>query len=238
MNLVMAIKQKVTLFTGGFDRKNLGLSAILSAGLWALMASSFSLAEAETITAGDIAAGKAKSAVCAACHGADGNSGVASFPKLAGQSERYIAKQLKDMKTSARNVPEMTAFVVNLNEQDMRDLGAFYASQTGTVEGANAETFELGEKLYRAGNMDTGVPSCAACHGANGNGIASAGFPKLSGQHAAYTEAQLKAFRAAGRDDSTGKRRDNDAAKMMRSIAAKMSDKEITALADYISGLH
>jgi cytochrome c553 len=184
---------------------------------------------------GDIEAGKAKSATCAGCHGTDGNSGVPAFPKLAGQGEKYLVKQLQDSKSGARLIPEMVAFVQNLSDEDMRDIAAYYASQTSTIEGVDPELKPLGEKVFRAGNADSGLPSCMGCHGPAGAGIASAGFPKLSGQHAEYTANQLKAYRASGRDDSTGKRRENA---MMSSIAAKMSDKEIQAVASYLSGLH
>ncbi|MEZ5506901.1 MAG: c-type cytochrome [Gammaproteobacteria bacterium] len=187
---------------------------------------------------GDAAAGQAKSAVCGACHGADGNSMVPNFPKLAGQGEAYLLKQLQDIKSGAREVPEMMAITPGLSDQDMADLAAFYASQKPTGGAADPALVELGQQVYRGGNATTGVPACASCHGATGRGMPEAGFPALAGQHAAYIETQLKAFRAAGREDAEGKRRTNDGdTKMMRATAARLSDKEIKALASYINGL-
>ncbi len=189
--------------------------------------------------AGDAEAGKNKSAVCAACHGADGNSAVPNFPKLAGQGAAYTVKQLKDIKSGARPVPEMAGIVPGLSEQDMEDLAAYYAEQTSTIGAADPELVERGQQLYRAGDIENGVTACAGCHGAKGKGMPEAVFPALSGQHTAYLEAQLKAFRAAGREDHEGKRRTNDGeAKMMRATAARLSDDDIQALASYINGLH
>lgn len=189
--------------------------------------------------AGDPEAGKAKTAVCAACHGADGNSMVPNFPKLAGQSAKYTVKQLKDMKEGKRNVPEMAAFLPGLSDQDMEDIAAYYASQSTKVGKADPALVELGQKVYRAGNAESGVTACAACHGARGKGMPAAGYPALSGQHAGYIESQLKAFRAAGRGDEAGPYRDNDGeSMMMRATAARLSDSEIKALSSYINGLY
>ncbi|MDX1692425.1 MAG: c-type cytochrome [Ketobacteraceae bacterium] len=189
--------------------------------------------------AGDAEAGKAKTAVCAGCHGADGNSMVPSFPKLAGQVEQYTIKQLQDMKSGERNVPQMAAFLPGLSDQDIKDIAAYYASQTPSVGSADPELVELGEKLYRAGNAESGVTACAGCHGAAGKGMPAAGFPLLSGQHADYIESQLKAFRAAGRSDETGPYRTNDGeGMMMRATAARLTDPEIKALSSYINGLY
>jgi len=202
--------------------------------LAALMGGAANLA----VAAGDPEAGKNKSAVCAACHGADGNSAMPNFPKLAGQAERYTIKQLHDIKSGARQVPEMMAIVANLSEQDMADLAAYYAKQTHTSGATDPELVELGQKVYRGGNGANGVTACAGCHGATGKGMPEAGFPALAGQHTAYIEAQLKAFRAAGREDAEGKRRTNDGeAKMMQATAARLSDNEIKALSSYINGL-
>lgn len=202
--------------------------------LAALMGGAVNLA----VAAGDPEAGKAKAAVCSACHGADGNSMVPNFPKIAGQAESYAIKQLKDIKSGAREVPEMMAFVTGMNDQDFADLAAYYAQQTPTSGAADPELVELGEKLYRGGNHETGVTACSACHGSAGKGMNEAGFPSLAGQHAAYIDAQLKAFRAAGRADEQGKRRTNDGESlMMQATAARLSDQEIKALASYINGL-
>lgn len=189
--------------------------------------------------AGDAEAGKAKTAACAGCHGADGNSAMSAFPKLAGQVEKYTIKQLQDMKSGERNVPQMAAFLPGLSDQDIEDIAAYYAAQTPKVGKADPALVELGEKLYRAGNPESGVTACAACHGANGEGMPAAGFPLLSGQHKEYIEAQLDAFRAAGREDETGPYRRNDGeSMMMRATAARLTDPEVEALSSYINGLY
>jgi len=201
----------------------------------ALFGGAVNLAQA----AGDATAGQAKAAVCGACHGADGNSMVPNFPKLAGQGERYLVKQLQDIKSGARQVPEMAGITPGLSDQDMADLAAFYAGQKVKVGAADPALVELGQKLYRGGSAEAGVTACAACHGANGLGMPEAGFPTLSGQHSTYIETQLKAFRAAGREDAEGKRRTNDGeTKMMQATAARLSDNDIKALSSYLSGLH
>lgn len=192
-----------------------------------------------TNAAGDVAAGQAKAAVCGACHGADGNSMVSMFPKLAGQGERYLIKQIKDIKSGVRPVPQMAGLTDNLSDQDMADIAAYYAAQKVQVGAAKKDLVELGEKIYRAGKPEAGVAACASCHGANGLGMPEAGFPKLSGQHADYIDAQLKAFRAAGRGDESGNKRVNDGeTMMMRATAARLSDGDIKAVSSYINGLH
>lgn len=191
--------------------------------------------------AGNPEAGKAKSATCAGCHGADGNSTVPSFPKLAGQNERYLIKQLQDMKTGDRVVNEMLAFLPALTDQDIEDIAAYYAGQSGTVGQADPELVELGRKLYMGGNPETGVTACAACHSPSGKGNPAAGFPSLSGQHTAYTAAQLNKFRLGARHEgaATADVRINDGeARMMRETAFRLKDFEIEALASYIAGLH
>jgi len=180
--------------------------------------------------AGDVEAGKTKSAMCAACHGADGNSVAPNFPKLAGQHADYIAKQLKEFKAGERTDATMNGMAAALSEQDMADLGAFYAAQKGTVGTAAEDKVSLGETIYRAGNAASGVAACAACHGPTGTGNPMAKFPSLSGQHADYTAVQLKNFRAGSRA--------NDAGSMMRGVAKKMSDAEVEAVAQYIQGLN
>lgn len=186
---------------------------------------------------GDADAGKNKAAVCGACHGADGNSGAAANPKLAGQGEAYLVKQLMNFKSGERENAIMAGQAQGLSEQDMADLAAYYASQSIDVGQADPALVEAGERIYRGGNMDTGLSACAGCHGPAGAGIDAAGFPALGGQHAAYTVSQLKAFRAAGRNDEKGPHRANDPNAMMRSVAAKMTDDEIKAVASYIAGL-
>ncbi|MFP6827303.1 MAG: c-type cytochrome [Pseudohongiellaceae bacterium] len=178
----------------------------------------------------DAAAGQAKSALCASCHGNDGNSALAINPKLAGQNAAYIVKQLMDFKSGVRADPIMAAMVLSLSEQDMQDIAAWYSSQTVSLQGENPDSLELGETLYRAGNQEIAVAACSACHSPTGQGNAPAGFPSLSGQHAEYTLKQLKSFR-------TGERA-NDSNAMMRTIVERFTDKELEALASYVSGLH
>lgn len=180
--------------------------------------------------AGDAAAGQANAALCAGCHSADGNSAVPNFPKLAGQNEAYLLKQLKEIQTGSRQVVEMTGLLGNFSEQDLADIAAYFASQKVQIGQASEELVAAGQQIYRAGLMEKGVAACTACHSPNGTGIASAGFPALSGQHAAYVEKQLMAFRNGARD--------NDPNGMMRDIAAKLSDTDIKAVADYVQGLH
>jgi len=179
--------------------------------------------------AGDAAAGQGKTAVCAACHGADGNSMIGNFPKLAGQGERYLVKQMNDIRSGARPVVEMTGMLDSLSDQDIADIGAYFASQTGSIGATKPELVEAGEMMYRAGNAAKSIAACTACHSPTGAGMAQAGFPALGGQHAAYISKQLKAFRTETRT--------NDDAKIMRQVAALMSDKEIEAVSSYIQGL-
>lgn len=190
--------------------------------------------------AGDAEAGEALTAVCAGCHGADGNSAVGNFPKLAGQGERYLLKQLQDVKNGSRVIVEMTGLLDAYNDQQLEDISAFYAAQTGTVGEANPELVALGESLYRAGNPETGVPGCLGCHAVDGKGNSVGGFPALSGQHADYTISQLKKFAAGYRaDEPSANARTNDGDTMvMRTIAFRLKDFEIEALASYIQGLH
>jgi cytochrome c553 len=181
--------------------------------------------------AGDAKTGKTLSAACGACHGADGNSLAPSFPKLAGQGERYLVKQLKDFKSGARANPIMAGQVAGLNEQQMADISAYFASQTGTTGQAKADLVELGERLFRAGNEEKGIPACMACHGPSGKGMAGAGFPALAGQHAGYIKAQLNAFSAETRTNDGESR-------MMRDVARRMHNEEIEAVSSYIQGLN
>lgn len=181
--------------------------------------------------AGDAEAGKSKAAMCAGCHGADGNSAVAAFPKLAGQNVKYLVKQMNDIKSGDRVVLEMTGLLNGSSEQDMEDIAAYFSSQFPSVGAANKDLVALGEKIYRAGNKDSGVSACTACHSPTGKGNSMAGFPSLSGQHADYIAKQLRAFRE-------GERTNDGDAKMMRSVAFRLTNKEIDAVASYISGLH
>lgn len=179
---------------------------------------------------GDAAAGQAKSALCGSCHGVDGNSPLAMNPKLAGQSAKYMVKQLRDFKSGARPGATMAAMVLSLSDQDMEDIAAWYSSQQPTIQGADPESVELAERLYRAGNSEIAVAACSACHSPTGKGNAPAGFPALSGQHAEYTLQQLKDFRSGVRQ--------NDGSAMMRTVVERLTDKELEALASYVSGLN
>ncbi|EPJ92048.1 MULTISPECIES: c-type cytochrome [Pseudomonas] len=186
---------------------------------------------AGTALVGDAAAGQAKTAVCGACHGPDGNSMAPNFPKLAGQGDRYLLKQLHEIKDGKRQVLEMTGLLANLNDQDLADIAAFYSSQKSSVGAADPALVAQGEALFRGGNLEKGMPACTGCHSPDGQGNAAAGFPHLGGQHASYIEKQLTDFREGDRTN------DGDSM-IMRGIAAKMSNKDIKALASYIQGLH
>ena len=179
--------------------------------------------------AGDAESGQGKAAVCSGCHGGDGNSMIPSFPKLAGQGEVYLTKQLIDIRDGARNVAEMTGILTGRSDQDLADMAAYYASQKGTVGATNPDLLELGRQIYRAGIAEKGVAACSACHSPTGAGNAQAGFPALGGQHSAYLVSTLKAYRTGARN--------NGQAVMMQQVAAIMSDKEIEAVASYIQGL-
>ena len=199
--------------------------------------SSFSLAE------GNVDAGKELSASCAGCHGADGNSVMSNFPKLAGQGEGYLYKQLLDFKSGARQDGAMAGVVVSLSEQDMMDLAAYFAAQTITenTAKADAELITIARKIYLGGKKDTGTTACIACHGPKGKGIPSAKFPAISAQHADYTASQLVAFRQFALNFQTGEskpERANDYEGMMRGVAKGLTTLEIDALAQYIAGLH
>lgn len=180
--------------------------------------------------AGDPEAGREKAKVCAACHMLDGNSSNPVWPKLAGQHMQYIIKQLSDYKEGLRENPQMSPMVADLSKQDMADLASWFASQSIKYGKTDPDMLELGEKIYRAGNLEAGVPACIACHGPTGQGNPLAVYPKLGGQHAAYTEAQLNAFRQD--------KRTNDINEVMRTIVDRMTDDEIKAVSEYVQGLH
>lgn len=180
--------------------------------------------------AGNAAAGKNKAAACAGCHGADGNGGGdPTWPKLAGQDADYVAKQLADFKSGARQNPVMQGMAGALSAQDMKDIGAYYAGLKASAGTAKSKDLvAMGEKLYRGGNAKSGVAACMSCHGPAGNGIPPR-FPRVAGQSAAYSEQQMLAFkRSARRNDG----------EVMTRIAFRMSEQEIKAVADYMAGLH
>jgi cytochrome c553 len=193
------------------------------------------LVAASAFTTSALAKGDPKAAetlvnqVCAACHTADGNSTTPANPRIAGLNHEYLYKQLTEFKSGTRKNPVMGGIVANLSDQDMQNLAAYFSMQQpkpGTSKDQNLAL--VGQKIYRGGVQGTGVPACASCHGPQGKGI-PVQFPRLAGQHADYTYTQLNAFRVGARA--------NDAAKMMRSIAAKMTDAEMKAVAAYIQGL-
>src|SRR5712691_2871109 len=167
--------------------------------------------------------------ICAACHGTDGNSPLPTNPNLAGQYSDYLNNQLLSFKSGGRKSAVMGAIVAGLTPDDMKNLGAYFSDKKPKLGNAkDRELVALGQKIYRGGNAATAVPACASCHTPDGAGIPSQ-FPRLAGQHAEYILAQLKAFRSGERAD--------DNSKMMRAIAVKLSDQEMRAVAEYISGL-
>ncbi|HEV7802694.1 MAG TPA: c-type cytochrome [Burkholderiales bacterium] len=172
--------------------------------------------------------------VCAACHGADGNSAIPTNPSLAGQHPEYTFKQLTNFKAEAGKTPDrpspvMTAIVANLSPDDMANAALYFNGQEPKPRAArDPQLVKLGQTIYRGGILAKGVAACASCHGPNGAGI-PAQFPRMSGQHAQYTADQLKAFRAGTRA--------NDPNRMMRTVALKLTDREIDAVAQYIQGL-
>jgi cytochrome c553 len=197
-------------------------------------------AVAQDTVPGDPVAGQAKAVVCGACHGVDGNSADPQYPKLAGQHEEYIAQQLALFKGNQRANAIMLGFSIGLSPQDMRDIGAWYASQKATAGIASEEkipgleeTFrQRGERLWRGGDATRGVPACMACHGPAGAGNPGSAYPALAGQHANYTKAKLQAFRGGevwGQDANGA---------VMAAIARNLDDNDIEALASYIEGLY
>ncbi len=192
-----------------------------------------------TLAAGDASAGKAKTATCAACHGANGASLAPNFPHLAGLGEKYLLKQLLDMQSGQRTVPEMSGLLNDLSAQDLADIAAYFAAQPRQWAGAKDDTkaLDLGATIYRGGNLDTGVPACTGCHSPAGNGNAPAGYPAVGGQHAEYLVKQLRAFRDGAHDAAWPGARGNDANAVMRGVAARMTDQEIAAVANFIAGL-
>lgn len=176
----------------------------------------------------DLAKGAASyGAVCAACHGADGNSGTPGYPKLAQQHPEYLVKQLQEFKSDKRNNAVMKGFAAALSDEDMKNIAYWVSSQKAKPGFAkDKELVSLGERIYRGGIADRQVAACAGCHSPNGAGIPSQ-YPRLSGQHAEYAVAQLTAFRDGVRKNSV----------QMNQVAAKMNDREIKAVSDYIAGL-
>ena len=196
------------------------------------------------VVPGNAETGATKAGACAACHGLDGNSADALYPKLAGQHEQYIRRQLKLFKSGERENAIMMGMSAALTEQDMRDIGAYFATQKAAAgvaddtvikTGPNADKkfYQVGEKIFRAGKPSAGVPACAACHGPTGRGNPGPSYPSLGGQHAGYTVARLQFFRGGGVWGKEAK------ANVVMSQAAKgLSDEDIQGLATYVEGLH
>ena len=176
--------------------------------------------------------GESKAAVCGACHGMDGNPTDKQYPKLAGQNEAYIARQISLFKSQKRQNPVMMGFAATQSDQDMHDIGAYFASKASLPGVADDKLLERGQALYRGGDSKLGVPACMACHGPDGRGMAGTGFPQLAGQWTDYVATKLKDWKAGTTwgDDAN--------AKVMPAIAQKLSDADITALASYVEGLH
>ncbi len=194
------------------------------------------------IPKGDPAAGESQSAVCAGCHGSDGNSPAPNFPKIAGLGEKYLTGQLKLIQSGERVIAEMTGILDGKTEQDLKDLAAYFNSKTMQLSGAKemevkvnagikVNALELGARVFRSGNLETGVPACTGCHSPRAMGNAPAGYPRLSGQYSEYLVKQLRAYRG-------GERIAGGNSNIMREVAEHMSDAEIDAVANYISGLN
>jgi cytochrome c553 len=206
--------------------KNIGLLVCLFMG--------FSVGAAEQ---GNTENGKAKSITCAACHGVDGNSAIPMNPKLAGQHEKYLVKQLTEFKLASqtggkegRNNAVMNGMSAALSEQDILDLAAYFSSQEATPGESSQDVVEQGNKLYVGGDMKRGITACIACHGPKGNGTGLSGFPDISGQHSDYIATQLKSFRSGERNNSLNG--------MMGDIAKRMTDEDIRIISSYVAGLH
>ncbi len=195
------------------------------------------LASCSVWAQGSIEAGKAKSQTCVACHGADGNSQITTYPKRAGQHAKYIEKQLKDLKLGmtsggkqGRYDPVMSGMAMPLSEEDRADLAAYFSSLPISSNSTPEDVVAKGKVLYNAGDASRGLTACTACHGPRGNGTELSGFPKISGQHADYIKAQLQKFRDGNRG--------NDMNEMMRDVAKKLTDADIEILSKYVGGLH
>jgi len=207
------------------NHNRFGLSSALLLGA-ALLAVSAQAQE------GSVEAGRAKSATCAACHGADGNSVTPDWPMLAGQHASYIVRQLKAFKNGERTDVTMKPFADLLSDQDMLDVAAYFAAQKPTPKGADPALANLGQQIYRGGVPERGIAACIACHGPDGSGNPLAAYPRISNQHAAYVTKQLNAYAAGDR------RSDVAMNQMMRNLSEHLAQDEIRALASYVQGLN
>ncbi len=186
---------------------------------------------AVSLVNGDAAAGKAKAGTCAACHGADGNSTNAEYPKLAGQHATYMVEQLELFKSGERKNGIMQGMAAPLDEETMKNLAVYFSQQKATLGVADPELVDKGRSLYRGGDAEAGIPACSGCHGPTGMGNPAADYPRISSQHAQYLATQLKDYR-------DGKRGNYPKGEIMQGVAEHMTDEDIQALASYVSGLH
>ncbi len=182
-----------------------------------------------SVQAADIAAGKAKSSACAGCHGADGNSMNAIWPKLAGQHASYLEKQIHDFKSGKRKDPTMNAMVAALNDKDITNIAAYFSSQKAKPAKFDAALVKKGQDIYRGGISDISVAACMGCHSPTGEGNGPAGFPVLKSQHPEYVAAQLQKFKDGSRT--------NDSGKMMQNLVKRMSGDEMKAVAAYVAAM-
>ena len=190
-----------------------------------------SQASADGLVDGDAEAGKAKAITCGACHGQDGNSVNPVWPSIAEQHPTYILKQLQAFKSGARTEPLMLGQAMMLSDEDMRNLAVYYSElPAATKVVADPATLDHGERLYRGGSRDNNTPACIACHGPNGRGNPAASYPSLKGQYAVYAAAQLRAY-------ASGARTSDGPTRIMRDIAAKLSEEDIVAVSSYVQGL-
>jgi cytochrome c553 len=189
--------------------------------------------KADPFTGGSAEAGAGKAAVCGACHGPGGNSSNPEWPKLAGQNASYVYAQLKMLKSGERKAPVMNAQAANLSDEDMKDLAAYFATQKATPGVASPASIKVAQKLYRGGDAARGLPACAACHGPQGHGNAGAAYPRIGGQHAKYVGKILRDLRGVA-----GAPIPHQNLVTMSTVASKLTDAEIDALASYVNGLN
>ena len=211
-------------------RKSVGQTVVAAI----VAVASLTVSQVVLAESGDAAAGGKLTTACQACHGADGNGLVPSYPNIAGQNERYLLRQLQMIQADTRSAPLMAGQLNGMSEQNLRDISAFYAGKAPKVAQAQGEDAQIAmaRPLYKGGSIEKGDAACTACHSPSGSGNAPAGFPRISGQSPEYTIAQLTAYREGIRatDESYGA--------MMRQVAANLNDTEIAALADYLQGLY
>ena len=210
-------------------KKLLFLSLLVSS--ISAFAASGEVAESKPMKKGDAEKGSKLVGTCVACHGADGNSVVGQWPTLAGQRESYLFEQLEHIRDEERVIAVMKGLLNNYSDDDLRDVSAFYASQKTKVSQAEETNLALGQQIYRAGNLKSGVPACTGCHGPAGKGLESAQYPMLGGQKAEYVVTSLIAYQ-------TGERAIDEHGKIMQWIATRLTTEEIRAVANYVSGLY